>query len=131
MKWPAIVPVLLLCAACGSDAAGPEEPFEQTITGQVAAFATTSHTVTAPRGGTFRAVLTWQNAAVDLDLYLTDATCNEYPKGSCTIIAESDAISGTTETVQHTVTSGQQMKLWVDSFSTSLSASYSVAVSIR
>jgi hypothetical protein len=131
MRRSAIVTAVLLSAACGSDSTGPEQPFEQTITGQVAAFGTTSHAVTPPRGGTFRAVLTWQVAAVDLDLYLTDASCSVYPVGNCTILAESSALTGTTETVQHTVTAGQQLKLWVDNFSTTQSASYSVAVSVR
>lgn len=126
-----LLPLLLavMALACGDDPSGTEEPFEQTFTGNVASGGTTSHTVTAPRGGTLRGVLTWPDGEVDLDLYLTAATCTGYPPADCTLLDSSDAFTGTQETVDGSVTSNQQRKLWVDSWAPEAS-SYTIEVTI-
>ena len=126
-----LLPLLLAVTvlACGDDPAGTEEPFDQTFTGNVAAGATISHTVTAPRSGTLRAVLTWLDGQVDLDLYLTAATCTGYPPSDCTLLDSSEAFSGTSETVDGSVVSGQQRKLWVDSWS-DVASNYTIEVTI-
>lgn len=114
-----LLPLLLAATllACGDDdPTDPSEPYERTFTGTLDAGAFTSHTFTAPRGGTLEAVLTWPSTDVDLDLYLTAASCTGYPPDDCTIIDSSDAFSGRQETVTHSVSSGDQLELWVDSF---------------
>ena len=125
------LPLLLAFAvlACGDDPTDPSDPFEQTLTGSIEAAGTTSHSITTPRGGTLRAVLTWPNGEIDLDLYLTAAGCNGYPPLDCTILDTSDSFTGTQETVQRTVTSGQQYKLWVDSYS-DLDSDYTLEITI-
>ena len=60
--------------------------------------------------------ITWNNPAVDLDLYLTDTSCNGYPPISCTILAASQLNSGTFEQVSLTVQAGQQFLAFVDNF---------------
>ncbi|HUG39585.1 MAG TPA: hypothetical protein VMM12_03830 [Longimicrobiales bacterium] len=125
------LPLLLTLAtlACGEDPAGTGEPFEQTITGTITASEIISHTVTAPREGTLRAVLTWPDGQVDLDLYLTAVGCTGYPPQDCTLLDSSDSFTGTQETVSGSVTPGQQSKLWVDSWSAEDSG-YTIEVTI-
>lgn len=125
------LPLLLVFAvlACGDDPFDPSQPFEQTINGTIEPGGTTSHSLTTPRGGTLQAVLTWANGQIDLDLYLTADGCNGYPPEDCTLLDSSTSFTGTQETVQRTVNSDQQYKVWVDSFS-GLESNYSIEVTI-
>lgn len=118
-------------AACKDSPTSPSERFNRTFTGNVPAFGVNNHAVTATRAGQIRGVLTWNNAIADLDLYLTDGACSTYPPGGgCTILASSDAVTGTSETVTRTVASGEQYKFWVDSFSLA-SIDYTLVVTIE
>ena len=78
--------ILIACAfaavSCGGDdGPGPSgsTPFEQILNGDVGVFGFSQHSFTAPRSGDLTVTLTWANGAIDLDLYLTSATCNNYP----------------------------------------------------
>lgn len=118
-------------AACKDSPTSPSGPFSRTFTGNVPAFGVNNHTITTTRAGQMRGVLTWSNGAADLDLYLTDGSCNTYPlNGGCTVLANSDALTGTSETVNRTVASGEQYRFWVDSFTLS-SNDYTLVVTIE
>lgn len=125
---------LLLAAgvsACSSNPAGPS-PFNQTINGTLASFGYQSHDFTAPRAGTMTVMLTWPSAtARDLDLYLTETSCSDiYGLDPCVFLAESIASEGSSELVSRTVSSGDDLRIWVDSFSFS-NHSYSLQISIQ
>jgi hypothetical protein len=127
---------LVLCllalagAACGGSPTEPS-PVNQTINGSVAAFSQTSHTFTAMRAGSMRVTLTWQAAADrDLDLLLTESNCESlFGQPPCPILQESIASAGSSETVTHVVQTGQQVKIWIDSYSVS-NHSYSIQIVI-
>lgn len=125
---------LLLAPGCGSPAAPAETPAgPQAFSGTITSLAATSHDVTMPSAGTATVTLTW-TAAVDLDLYLTAATCTAYPKTSalpaCAILASSTSATGVREEVTMSVSKNQALRVWVDNFSAA-AASYSVDVTIR
>jgi hypothetical protein len=110
----------------------PSQPaFQTTITGNAAIFGFNQHSLTSARGGQMRVVLSWTNGAIDLDLYLTDSTCNTYPPIHCTALATSAVSSGTSELITRTVTSGEQFKVWVDNFHQTLSSDYTIEVTIQ
>jgi hypothetical protein len=67
------------------------------------------------RTGTYQGVLVWDDATIDLDLYLTTAGC-PYPPGAC-LLEISDATGTNTEAVSRSVVAGQSYRLWVDNFS--------------
>lgn len=73
--------------------------------------------------------LTW-NSGADLDLYLSPTSCTDPYASSCTFLARSDAISGTSEQVQRTVTAGEGFNVFVDNFSSG-PQSYSLLVTIQ
>jgi hypothetical protein len=60
--------------------------------------------------------LTWDDAAVDLDLYLTDASCNAYPPTGCTLLAASRETATNRERLSRSVRRGDSLRLWVDNF---------------
>jgi hypothetical protein len=130
-----VLGVLLLTVtvtACkGSNPSGPSGTFSRTFTGNITALGVAQHAVNATRSGQMRGVLTWASATADLDLYLTAASCNSYPPGGgCTMLDVADGITGTSETVTRGVTSGEQYKFWVDSFSV-VSNDYTLVVTIE
>jgi hypothetical protein len=119
------------CGGGGGGVTAPTPAYEQTINGNVIIFGFNQHSLTAPRAGQMRAVLNWANGTIDLDLYLTDSTCDSYPVLHCTLLATSAASFGTAETINRQVTSGQAFKVWVDNFSDTLPSDYSIRVTIE
>jgi hypothetical protein len=117
-------------SACGSPA-GPS-PFTQTINGSIGSFGYQSHDLTAPRAGTLTVLLRWEAGnSRDLDLYLTATSCEDiYGLDPCVFLAESILSEGTSEVVSRVVQSGEALKIWVDSFSTS-NHGYSLDVTIE
>jgi hypothetical protein len=132
------IAVLVVCAclasACGGDGngvTGPSNtPFSQTVTGTVSTFGWTRHPLTAARAGQMTVRLTWTNAGADLDLYLAPTSCTDPYASGCTVLARSDAGSGTSEQVQRTVAAGESFNVFVDSFSSG-PQSYSLLVTIQ
>jgi len=61
--------------------------------------------------------LVWSDPAVDLDMYLTSASCNDYPPEYCTILAASVGETGTSEQILFTARAGERYHVWVDSWS--------------
>lgn len=108
--------VALFSVGCGGGSPTSPTPrsFTQTITGTVSSFGTTSHNVSVGRNGNARWSVTWTGGG-DLDLYLTATGCNGYPPTDCQILAAADGFANP-EVITRTVTSGEQFKLWVDSF---------------
>jgi hypothetical protein len=132
MKRLGILFVCLFLVACGDKGGtGVQQPFQQTFNGSVTAFGTTEHLFSAPRAGNMTIVLRWANAAIDLDLYLTAANCNQYPLGGCTLLGISDGVQGTQESITRQVSNGEQFKVWVDNWHQSLGSNYSVEININ
>lgn len=102
----------------------------QTLTGTVAGYGTASHSVEAARAGTLSVTLTWSGAA-DLDLYLTPIDCTGYPPDECLIVARSTASTGNREQIEWAAAANERFKIWIDNFSPTTSASYSVVVTLK
>jgi hypothetical protein len=66
--------------------------------------------------GTYTGTLVWNDAAIDLDLYLTTVGCS-YPPTGC-LLSISDTVGSATEQVSRSVAAGESYRLWVDNFST-------------
>jgi hypothetical protein len=62
--------------------------------------------------------LLWADASADLDLYVTDGSCNGYPPLECTILAASVRETGTSERLSVGVRAGDRYRVWVDNWST-------------
>lgn len=114
-----VLAVASLTVACSNSPTQPS-PFNQTINGNLASFEYVAHNFTPPRTGTLTVVLTWTAAADrDLDLYLTDATCDDIygQTPPCTFLEQSIASTGNSERITRAVQQGTPLRLWVDSFS--------------
>lgn len=102
-----------------------------TITGTVAPLGINRHNFTVTGGSgtvTMALALAWNNAATDLDMYLTSTSCTGYPPRDCQILGASQRNSGTTESITRGgVRTGDQFSVWVDNFS-NRSESYAIAV---
>jgi len=124
-------------AGCGSDSptgpiGGGNNTYSQTVPGTVDVFSETRHPLSVPVSGNMVLRLTWADGTVDLDLYLTAASCSVslYPLNNCTIVAQSVAPTGTTETIARSVTAGQQYQIWIDNLSPTLAMNYTLSIDI-
>jgi hypothetical protein len=70
--------------------------------------------ITLTQTGSYLATLVWNDASIDLDLYLATAGC-PYPPTGCTL-AISDQNGVNTEVVSLPVRAGEVYRLWVDNF---------------
>jgi len=122
--------LLPLLAACGSDSVTNPDGFRQEMTGTVSVFGTTEHLLSVSRSGNMTVTLRWTDASIDLDLYLTGSNCTGYPPADCSLLAVSDAVGTIQESIQRTVASGEQFKIWVDNFSESSPSNYTLTVTI-
>jgi len=88
------------------------------VTGSVDPLGITRHPLQITGSGTTTMVLTltWNNPNVDLDLYLTNTSCDAYPPTSCTILAASESDSGTFERLTRAARGGDRFFVWVDNF---------------
>ena len=75
-------------------------------------------TATGTGAGGLWVYLLWADASADLDLYLTDGSCNGYPPLECTILAASVREEGTSERSSIGVRAGDRYRVWVDNWST-------------
>ena len=136
MRYLICLLLLAVSVACGggSNPASPSssQPYNQTMTGTVSNFGTTVHPVQIPRSGNMTLTLTWQDAAIDLDLYLAPSSCaNLYPRINCSILAASNNGSGTSETIARTVSLGETFNLFVDNLHLTRSSTYTLTVRIQ
>jgi hypothetical protein len=74
--------------------------------------------------------LEWGDSSVDLDLYLTAASCNAYPPTSCTILARSEGNNTATERLTQAVRRGESFRAWVDNFDRTRSQSYTLQTAL-
>jgi len=127
----AVLAVTLI--GCGkSNPSGPSgNPYEETLSGNVVAYGFSQRSFTPPRAGQMRAVLSWPNGNIDLDLYLTDSACDAYPPLHCSSLANAATASGTSETITYQVPAGQSVKLWVDNFDFALASDYTIQLTIQ
>jgi hypothetical protein len=98
-----------------------------TFTGSVAPYAIVSERLTPTSGGTHTVTLTWTGTA-DLDLYVTAASCTGYPPDACTLLARATSSAGVREEVTVTAVAGTPLLLWVDNFSATTTAAYTMVV---
>ena len=70
--------------------------------------------VTFTQTGTYQGTLVWNDASIDLDLYLTTVGC-PYPPTGCTL-AISDRTGVNSEFASLPVRAGEVFRLWVDNF---------------
>jgi hypothetical protein len=131
-RW--IVLLTVLATACGgSGSGGPgsptPQPFNQTVTGTVSVFGTTFHPISTARAGTMRLTLSW-SSGVDLDLYLTNPTCEIANLASCQLLAAADGFVNP-ETISRTVSTNESFRVFVDNNSTTQSASYTLTIRIE
>jgi hypothetical protein len=125
---------MLGTAACGggnNSPTGPSaQPFNQTVSGQVAVFGTTRHDVTASRGGTMTLRLSWAGST-DLDLFLSNPVCASlYPKSACGIMAAADGVVNP-EVITRSVNEGETFRAWVDNLSLTQSMNYTLSINIQ
>lgn len=71
--------------------------------------------VAIAQNGVYTGTLVWNDATIDLDLYLTSAGC-PYPPTGC-LLAISDAVGVNTEAVSKPVAIGETYRVWVDNIS--------------
>ena len=122
---------LMILGAAGCSSPTKPSPFSTNFTGTVTPFGTARETVTVPRAGAMSVQLTWSDAAVDLDLYLAQTSCNTlYPQAACGILAASTS-SSTTETLTRNVSTGESFAIFVDNLSISKPAAYTINVSVQ
>jgi hypothetical protein len=128
---------LLAGAACGGDNGGPTNPSPpggdpsfSTVTGNIGAFEYVAHQYNATRNGNLTITLTWQGNT-DLDLHLTAGNCQDiYGNNACTRLATSEQVTGNSETISRAVQSGEQFRVWVDSFAT-VGQAYTVTFNLQ
>lgn len=129
-RWPS--PDTAVREQLGLRSPGGGQTFSQTVSGTVAVFSESRHPLPVTVTGDLTLRLTWSDPAVDLDLYLTASTCTEslYPLGSCGVILQSIASTGTSEVITRPVSSGQQFQVWVDNLSTTTAMNYTLQIDI-
>ena len=139
MKFARIRPVplavLMTCiAGCGGDD-GPTTPapYTQTMSGTVAVFGSTTHSLSIIRSGQMTLDLIWADPTIDLDLYLTATSCTQlYPKANCLIhLASNSAVGVVRESIARSVTSGEGFTIWVDNLSVAKASTYSLNLTIQ
>jgi len=130
--------VLVATVACGGDDSptGPSssqiQPVNQTQTGTVSAFGAVRHPLTIQRAGQLTLRLTWSDPMVDLDLYLSAVACTElYPMSACTVLAASDAATGTQESILRTVAAGETYQIWIDNLHLTRPQNYTLTLTIQ
>ena len=129
--------VAVLNAACeggGGSTTGPSSsPYNQTQTGNVAVYGITRHAVNVTRGGNLTVRLSWQDGAVDLDLYLAPSSCVElYPLGH---VWRPRHIGRDHWHIRTSRTVGEQRRqlfmLFVDNMSTTQEQNYTLTIGIQ
>jgi hypothetical protein len=125
----------LLLTACGSSSSSPTSPEAptgqpQTVRGNVTPYGTSSHDIQVTRAGTLTVTLTW-SGGVDLDLYLTRSDCTGYPPDASLSLARSTATAGNKEEIQWSAAADDRLKLWVDNFSPTAAADYTITTVVR
>lgn len=123
----ALIPLLMACE--GERIVGPNT-YQEVITGTVSVYGLTEHSLGVTRTGDMTLRLTWADASINLDLYLTGPACTGYPPEDCTLFAVSDAVGTTQESIKRTVSAGDQFKVWVDNHSQTEPSHYSLELRI-
>jgi hypothetical protein len=117
--------VCLSAAACGgkggNSPTSPSSPSQsgpttQSMSGTVPSLGYLYHPISITGNGNMTLTLSWQGGG-DLDLYLTSASCNDYPLTNCQVLAVSDNAQGGSEIIVRSVFPGEQFKVWVDNWS--------------
>jgi hypothetical protein len=124
---------VLSLSGCGSSSPTTPSPYTQSVGGTVSAFGTTRHSLTIPQSGNMSLTLTWGDSSIDLDLYLTAASCQQlYPMNQCNIILASNSAQGAVrENVSRSVSSGETYSIFVDNLNLSKSTSYTLDIRIQ
>ena len=98
------------------------------FTGTIQPFDAQSFDITLSSTGTFEGTLRWEDASIDLDLYIATTACG-YPPTGC-VLAVSDQSSGNVEQVSIPVAAGSSYRLWIDNF-TDRTTSFTITNVVR
>jgi hypothetical protein len=129
--FPVLILAISISACGGSPTSASSQPYSQTLTGTVSLFGTTRHSLTIPRSGQMRLTLSW-TGVTDLDLYLTNASCQAlYPQNACGIVLASNSAVGTQEVIARSVTAGETYAIFVDNLSLVNANSYTLDIRIQ
>lgn len=74
-------------------------------------------TTTGTGAGGLWLYLLWSDASADLDLYLTDSSCDGYSPEKCTILAASVRDAGMSERLSIGARAGDRFRVWVNNLS--------------
>jgi hypothetical protein len=89
------------------------DPYATTYEGTVGADVEAFHRLVVPRDGAATFTLRWGNGGVDLDLGLTPDSCTDFWADACVHLADTNAASGTTESLARAVKAGETYRVWV------------------
>jgi hypothetical protein len=89
------------------------DPYATTYEGTVGADVEAFHRLVVPRDGAATFTLRWGNGGVDLDLGLTPDSCTNFWADACVHLADTNAASGTTESLARAVKAGETYRVWV------------------
>ena len=126
----------LLASACGGGSSSPTAPsnlpagFSQTQTGTAGIGQFFRHEILVGRTRTMSLRLTWQDPTVDVDLYLFDFDC-VVVSAACNLLATSNSSSGTSETINRTVTNGDRFQAYVENLSNTKAQTYTLTININ
>jgi hypothetical protein len=129
----AVAAILGLCSAgCTSSNPASASPFTVQVSGTAEPTIRIRQDIASPHNGMLTVALSWANPAVDLDLYLTTATCTDpfSTSSTCVKIASSDGTS-MPERVNATVTTGApQLTAWLINWG-SVSQPYTLTINVN
>jgi hypothetical protein len=131
---PAPAPTPTPSPAPAPTPAPPAGPFTQSWTGTVGYEGSAGwykfHDLAVPRDGAATLTLTWANAAVDLDLVVTNVGCTYPYSSSCQVHGISESLHNMPERVTRDMKAGETYRVWVSNFG-EMSQQYRIDVEIR
>ncbi len=96
---------------------------------KVAKFGTNAHTLSADRDGTMRVRLMWDEADVDLDLYLVEPSCTDlYSGAGCVVLDSAEGVGSGQESLTREVRAGERMLILVDNLHPKRATKYRLAL---
>ncbi len=105
------------------------DPYSANYAGTVGADVEAFHRLVMPRDGMATFALRWDNGGVDLDLGLTPDSCTNFWADACVHLADTNAASGTSESLARAVKAGETYRVWIVNYAHA-AQTYTLDVSI-